>query len=519
MDTMNQKPMIGKDVIETLTLGMYEDSRFIFREYIQNSADQIDKAVELGILENRCAGQIDIMIDPEIRRVQVEDNATGIESSNVLDILGNIAVSQKDRTKQRGFRGIGRLGGLGYCRELTFVTSAIGEPVRTILTWDANKLKKIINDRDTAMEASELIRQITQIRTEEEKEEQHYFRVIMHDVSNDVLLDSAKVETYLRMVAPIPFATGFIYKSKIREALEKREAEMDEFRVFVNTNQIYKSYSTILYSPTKSGKKSIDEIYDIEFREIKSGNELVGLLWFGISKFEKRLPVSVNPACGIRIRKGNIQIGDNSTVVKYFKEPRGNYYFIGELHAVHPELIPNARRDFFIENYYCKVLEEGLEQICKGELHKLYHQANTLKNAKRRIEKVSILKEEFKKKLEKGFTSKEEKHSLESEFEKAKQEAIAAKAKISSYAQRREKLSPSLSKVMDKVIDNPTELNPEELSLNEPENGKTIFRTDSLSKLSRDQRKFLGRIFEIIKNELTPDRAEFLLNKIEEELK
>ena len=40
------KTTIGKDVIESLTLGMYEDSRFIFREYIQNSADQIDKAVE-----------------------------------------------------------------------------------------------------------------------------------------------------------------------------------------------------------------------------------------------------------------------------------------------------------------------------------------------------------------------------------------------------------------------------------------------------------------------------------------
>ena len=40
------KPTIGKDVIESLTFSMYEDSRFIFREYIQNSADQIDKAVK-----------------------------------------------------------------------------------------------------------------------------------------------------------------------------------------------------------------------------------------------------------------------------------------------------------------------------------------------------------------------------------------------------------------------------------------------------------------------------------------
>ena len=34
---MNDDPKIGKDVIESLTLGMYEDCRFIYREYIQNS--------------------------------------------------------------------------------------------------------------------------------------------------------------------------------------------------------------------------------------------------------------------------------------------------------------------------------------------------------------------------------------------------------------------------------------------------------------------------------------------------
>ncbi len=46
----NFKAVIGKDVIESLTIGMYDDSRFIYREYIQNAADQIDKAREQGIV-------------------------------------------------------------------------------------------------------------------------------------------------------------------------------------------------------------------------------------------------------------------------------------------------------------------------------------------------------------------------------------------------------------------------------------------------------------------------------------
>ena len=44
------RPRIGKNVIETLTLGMYEDAHFIYREYVQNAADQIDIALEEKIL-------------------------------------------------------------------------------------------------------------------------------------------------------------------------------------------------------------------------------------------------------------------------------------------------------------------------------------------------------------------------------------------------------------------------------------------------------------------------------------
>ena len=61
----NYKPHIGKNVIETLTLGMYENAHFIYREYVQNAADQIDVAVEEGILDKKNDGRIDISIDKE----------------------------------------------------------------------------------------------------------------------------------------------------------------------------------------------------------------------------------------------------------------------------------------------------------------------------------------------------------------------------------------------------------------------------------------------------------------------
>ena len=42
---------------------MYEDSRFIYREYVQNAADQIDIAIEEDILGRKSYGEINITID------------------------------------------------------------------------------------------------------------------------------------------------------------------------------------------------------------------------------------------------------------------------------------------------------------------------------------------------------------------------------------------------------------------------------------------------------------------------
>ena len=145
-------PQIGKDVIESLTLGMYEDCRFIYREYIQNAADAVDKAIDLSFLE-KGEEAIHITIDTEHRKIIISDNATGIQQDNVMRVLRNIAHSTKKRGENKGFRGIGRLGGLGYCSKLTFETSYFGEPSKSIMTWDAELLKSIINDRSNSEEA------------------------------------------------------------------------------------------------------------------------------------------------------------------------------------------------------------------------------------------------------------------------------------------------------------------------------------------------------------------------------
>lgn len=213
---------IGKNILENLTSGMYTDSKFIYREYVQNAADAIDDAIAKNIITNEDA-KILINIDSQNRTIYIEDNATGIDYNNALRLLGNVADSVKDKNINKGFRGIGRLGGLAYCKKLTFETSALGEDKKTIMIWDAELLHKILNDPNDKSDAASVINKIVEINTITERVDEHYFRVILHDIksSNSDLLDKKSIAEYLSQVAPVDFnSTNFLLSRKIKKEMK-----------------------------------------------------------------------------------------------------------------------------------------------------------------------------------------------------------------------------------------------------------------------------------------------------------
>ena len=104
---------IGKGVLENLTQAMYDDSRIVYREYLQNSCDQIDVAKEKNSFPDEKL-EIIITIDEQKRNIFIKDNANGISVKAVEKRLGDVADSEKVQGQNKGFRGIGRLGGIGY---------------------------------------------------------------------------------------------------------------------------------------------------------------------------------------------------------------------------------------------------------------------------------------------------------------------------------------------------------------------------------------------------------------------
>ena len=105
---------VGKFTLESLTTGMYSDPRIVYREYIQNAVDSIEAAISENIISEKEA-YINVLIDAENGTITIEDNGRGVPAKTAESILLSIGKSTKRQENNRGFRGIGRLGGLSYC--------------------------------------------------------------------------------------------------------------------------------------------------------------------------------------------------------------------------------------------------------------------------------------------------------------------------------------------------------------------------------------------------------------------
>ena len=524
---VNTAPKIGKDVIESLTLGMYEDCRFIYREYIQNAADAVDKAIDCSLLKKGDEA-IHVKIDKDNRIISIHDNATGIPMDKVMTILRNIAHSTKKRGEDKGFRGIGRLGGLGYCSKLIFETSFYGESVKSVMTWDAELLKHIINDRDNIEEATEVLSKVTKLETEEEDSDAHYFNVIMEDVSSDDLLDVNSVSDYLSMVAPVDISSSFIFRQKINNFKKENGLTVDTYNIFVNNDQIYKPYTGAIYEDNNGGKKKVDDIIDVEFLMAKdSDGSIIYWGWYSISTLKGQMKPK-NLARGIRLRKENIQIGDEEICKKFFtktEDQRFSFYYFGEIHALSKGLIPNSRRDYFAESKECVEFEQKIRQDFL-KLKELCYDAQKLRSSTSTIAKTKELRATIQEKEKNGYTSQKERDDLRHRLEEQEKKEEQAQKQLESVKNKISSKDSPLKTVLDQFETSTSKKGQEdtkrdfEKEIPNKEN-KVRYRTDKpiYSRYSKNEKKLIGKIYTAISNAIADERLrEALISNIEDQI-
>ncbi|MBN1638412.1 MAG: ATP-binding protein [Ignavibacteriales bacterium] len=503
--------VVGKNVLESLTTGMYKDNRIIYREYIQNSSDAIDKAYEFGILE-KGKSCIDIKVDNSSRKVTIKDNGTGVQAGRVYKVLGDIGKSEKDFKDQRGFRGIGRLGGLGYCDELKFITSYKGEENKTIATWDCKCLRYLLQpDVEPDKDLIQVVDEVSSIIQEPEPIDTHYFEVqligIVKGSSN--LLDINEIKDYLSQVAPVPFNyQQFTNLKIINEYLEEHGVTPEEYNIYFENEPIYKPYRRKFLA----GNKEKDFIEKIDFfKGYKENGQLHYIGWYGISELSGS--IKDNNVSGIRVRKKNILIGDNYTLDPFFgNNPtyrRFNRWFVGELYVFDENLIPNARRDDFEENDAYFQLKESVEKFTREVLAKMPHEASKDRGYRKTIERSQTTIALIESEIDKGLTNSS-KEKINKKIVQLDQDLkrIVTKSPQNTRSAQREN---NLKKI--EVQKEELKVKLENLKSNLEANGE--YKVNRLpSSYSKEVRKVVREIFEVIDIVLPSGQAMELQEKI-----
>lgn len=159
--------------------------------------------------------------------------------------MGDIANSDKKIGVDKGFRGIGRLCGLAYCRTLVFTTSYAGETVASRMSFDAKLMREmLISDKKYTVD--EILDAIVTTETDTEEKDKHYFKVELIDINheNTDLLDTAGVRDYLSFVALFRIQTSSII-GMIFMVMLKLGFTIDEYKVTVNGAQLFKEYKLV----------------------------------------------------------------------------------------------------------------------------------------------------------------------------------------------------------------------------------------------------------------------------------
>jgi molecular chaperone HtpG len=502
---------------------MYRDSRIIFREYIQNSCDQINIAVKNGLLDSVDDGEVKLWIDDEARSVSVEDNVTGIPAAEFEKTLYSIGESGKPLGEEIGFRGIGHWCGLGYCKTLIFTSKARGEKVESVMTCDAEQMRTMLeahNKRKAYYTVDDVLSATVRFSENPVKEaDSHYFKVEMLEIPDlyDELYTLKEIKDYLSFVAPVEYDIPWRFKAQIHLHAETIGQPIQEYKVFVNEEPVRKKYK-----PSFTTSKGEDTVTDVDFKDFKDdkGN-IIAWLWFGISRFQGVLKIESRMR-GIRLRMRNIQIGSDDALQKLFKEDRGQHYFVGEVYAISEDLIPNAQRDYFNPGEARSQFEHLLSDFFNDDLSRIYKAGSSINSKYDKIQKVYKLESEI---ASVSVVTDEHRKKLD----KAKREAEAAAQELVKIRQKTvDNLNSDKSGTYEIVVDHIIKLNDKERASNPTAPAKSVTTPAETAaqkhkpgpepkSKKKDRLVLFDKICSIIRELADPSTADAIIAKIEEE--
>ena len=370
--------LVGAEILKLITTGMYHTPLAVYREYIQNAADAIEGSPW------PTEGQVEISIDTGKRNVRIRDNGPGLTDAQATRELIPISRSRKRRGVDRGFRGIGRLAGLAFADKVTFRTrSATTQPV-TEITWDGTLLR---TSATGSTDPEEIIQDcVTVSSLHGTGWPDHFFEVEIEHVARHAagrILNREAVRGYIGEVGPVPMAEEFPFKADVETLFENGRQPLT-LHVTMNDEEepIRRRHGPGLkFSENRTGV--FVELQPVRIPAADSDKD-AAIGWIAHSSYIGAIPKELGVR-GLRLREGNIQIGNEEVLSPLFREERFNRWCVGEFHILDERLLPNGRRDYFEPSPHMRQVENQLEAIIQGIVSRC-RTASSIRNQTRKVQ-------------------------------------------------------------------------------------------------------------------------------------
>lgn len=457
-DTQNiEKNTVGAGILNIITESLYDKPIVVFREYVQNSVDSFNKS------DDKNNEKLSVHVWADDRNLYFLDNGDGINEAHFEDEMTRIAHSRKNRVKDVGYKGIGRLSGLSYCNELWFVNILDYEKASfqlyciSYLKFKMIKKEGVYNN----LLFSELITEIGGLDNSPEKlekiegllktkedlfiERNKGFFVILNEINSvlqQTIKDKKDFVDELGWLLPVNFKSE-LYMIKEKDLFVELSSEGDKE---IN-NVIPAKYYNIYFNGTKI-ERPIDEkmLRDYTFKKYFGYGK--GFFSFSLNKITID---KSNKFTGIKIYIDNILLCDENELIPMLKQYGSLRYTVNELIQTAKgigaiiyitdkvNISANARRTFIEVNdgdsiNFMKILASFIEEVYsfRYALSKYRSEQNKQEYDREKLEQLRLKANEALNRLaDKNVKSFTEEDDIEREFDEL--DVIEQKKQVKKY--------------------------------------------------------------------------------------
>jgi molecular chaperone HtpG len=198
-------------------------------------------------------------------------------------------------------------------------------------------------------------------------------------------MNSEAIRDYLSQVAPVPFSPSFKFGKEIEERM-RGDVAVGTVRIYLNGE------SEPLFRPHRDGfdarQSVVDQFVGVRFFDVKGdGGELAAKGWVLDHGYYGAIDTTASIK-GLRLRSGNMQVGEADVLEELFTEPRFNAWVVGEFHVLDDRILPNGRRDHFEQNVHFSSLLGQIRPIAH-DLSRRCRQSSIRRNILRQLEASS----------------------------------------------------------------------------------------------------------------------------------